>query len=401
MELRPSRRAVLRGLLFFVPLLLSARAATALQDERPGVADRIRERSHAVLCETLERTELPGVSLAFVLPGGEEVAVVAGYSCRETEMAMKPTDRLPAGSTGKTFVAAAVLRAVHLGRLSLDDPASKWLGEEEWFDRLPNAEDLTVRNLLNHTCGIPEYYDQREFLEALPADFERTWKPEELIAFVLDDEPHFPAGEGWSYADTNFLIAGLILERATRQAFYDQVREHFLVPHGLTRTIPTDRQDVPEVAQGYVVLGRFFGLPERARKDDRFTFNPQFEWCGGGFASTPLDLARWAHVLYTGKAFEGEYLEEMLNGVETRSGPGPSGGRYGLGTFLHETKAGPMHGHDGFFPGYLTSMGYFPEHGLAAALQLNSDDMSALRLPSLHLLLQDFAVIAAEELAAR
>ncbi len=401
MEPRPSRRAALRALLLFVPLLLAARIASVPQDERPGVADRIRERAHAALSEAIERANLPGASLAFVLPDGAEVTVVAGHSCRETEAAMKPTDRLPAGSTGKTFVAAAVLRAVHLGKLSLDDPAAKWLGEEVWFERLPNADDLTVRNLLNHTCGIPEYYSQREFIEVLAQDLERTWKPEELVAYVLDNEPHFPAGEGWSYADTNYLIVGMILERATDEAFYDQVRDHFLVPLELTRTIPTDRKDIPEVAQGYVVMGRSLGFPERAREDDRFTFNPQFEWCGGGFASTPLDLARWARILYTGKAFEGEYLDEMLDGVEMSRGPGPSRGRYGFGTILHETTAGPMHGHDGFFPGYLTSMGYFPEHGFAAAVQLNTDDMRALGHPSVHLLLQDFAAIAAEELAGR
>ena len=342
-----------------------------------------------------ERGLFPGASLALVLPGGEEIALCAGLASREDERAMRPKDRMPAGSIGKTFVAAAALRLRQAGRLDLEDAASRWLGEEEWFARLPNSEHLTLRNLLEHSSGIPEYYVNPGFIENLREEPARVRPPEELVSLVLDAPPLFAAGEGWSYADTNYLLVGMVIERASQKTFYEQVREHFLIPHGLRDTLPSDRRDLPGLAQGYVVMGQGLGFPARALVDGRLAVNPQFEWCGGGFATTPLDLARWARVLYQGRAFEGEYLDELLAGVETGRLPGE---RYGLGTFLRGTRAGPMRGHEGFYPGYLSAMAFFPESGFAAALQVNTDDLRGLGVRSMHTLLEPFAVIATEAL---
>jgi D-alanyl-D-alanine carboxypeptidase len=395
------RRPFLLPLLLFAAVLLGGGSRVEAQEAKTdpvgeGIAERIADRCRERLATMHEEGIFPGASLAFVLPDGTPITVVAGFADPDTARKMSPDDRLMAGSTGKTYVAAAAMRLVLAGKMSLDDPLSRWLGKREWFDRLPNASELTLRSLLQHTSGIPEYYDQREFLEILPVDPKREWSPEELIAFVLDDPPRVEAGKGWSYADTNFLLVGLVIEEVSGEPFYDQVREHLLRPHELHDTIPTDRCTLPGVVQGTVVMGRFFGYPERSQKEGEFVFNPQFEWCGGGFATTPLDLARWGRILYSGAALKGEYLDEMIAGVPTRRLPEE---RYGLGTFLQETKVGPMQGHDGFFPGYLTSLGYFSEHRFAAALQINTDDVRSIGVPSMHLLLEPFAVIAAEELA--
>ncbi len=101
-----------------------------------------------------------------------------------------------------------------------------------------------------------------------------------------------------------------------------------------------------------------------------FIINPQFEWTGGGYASTTEDLARWAKMMYEGKGFPAEMLPEMLNGVTA-----PMLGRetkYGLGVILRPTRAGLSYGHSGFFPGYMTDMMYFPEHKIAVAVQVNT-----------------------------
>lgn len=386
----PHRRSFLFGL-----SLLCLVLPVAAQEEE-NVNSRIANRCRERLAELHEKGIFPGASLAFVLENGAEITVTAGYADPDTERTMTSKDRLMAGSTGKTYVAAAAMRLALAGKLGLDDPVSEWLGDREWFPRLPNADELTVRQLLQHSSGIPEYYDQREFLDVLPKEPKRGWKPEELIAYVLDDPPRCAAGKGWSYADTNFLLVGLIIEKASGEGFYDQVREHLLTPHRLHDTIATDKLKLPGVTQGVVVMGRFFGYGERAQQDGEFVFNPQFEWCGGGFATTPLDLARWGRILYSGALFEQDYLDEMIDGVVTRRMPKE---RYGLGTFVQETKAGAMYGHDGFFPGYLTSMGYFAEHRFAAALQINTDNVRGLGVPSMHLFLEPFAEIVAEELA--
>jgi len=127
--------------------------------------------------------------------------------------------------------------------------------------------------------------------------------------------------------------------------------------------------------------------------DGRFAINPQFEWAGGGFASTAADLARWARALFTGEALPPYLLAQMLEGVPARLGPGS---RYGLGVILTDTPAGPSQGHSGFFPGYLTEMAFFPDLNVAAALQVNTSFGRALgRSPAS--VLADLALAAAED----
>ena len=112
----------------------------------------------------------------------------------------------------------------------------------------------------------------------------------------------------------------------------------------------------------------------------RLALNPQFEWTGGGIASTTADLARWAKLLYEGKAFPAAQLEQMLTGVPARLGPAT---RYGLAVILRDTPLGTAQGHSGFFPGYATEMMYFPSLKLSAALQVNSTSPYPRGMPAL------------------
>ena len=135
-------------------------------------------------------------------------------------------------------------------------------------------------------------------------------------------------------------------------------------------------------------------MPDRVLEDGVFCYNPQFEWCGGGYASTALDLARWARLLYRGEAFDGAYLETMLDSVPANLGPGVE---YGLGVMIAETALGPRYGHDGFMTGYLATMGYYVDAGVSVAVMLNTDDASVVGMP-LTRLGEQLATIAVEEL---
>ena len=109
--------------------------------------------------------------------------------------------------------------------------------------------------------------------------------------------------------------------------------------------------------------------------DGKLVTNPQFEYAGGGLASTPEDLARWAKALYEGKAFtKPETLKAMLDGVDATSPRGGGKGvKYGLGVQIRESDWGPSYGHGGWFPGYLTEVEYFPKHRVTIAVQFNTD----------------------------
>lgn len=373
------------------PLLAQAlhRDTPAQEGTKLAAEAGLEERLQTELDALVARSGVPGASLAVVLADEGRIAITSGLADQEAGRKLEPGDKMLAGSTGKTFVAALALALVHEEKLGLDDAVSDWLGEESWYSRLPNAQGIHVRELLNHTSGIPEYYEKQGFVEALVAGPDRTWKPAELIKWVLDDPPLFEPGEGWSYADTNYIVLGLILERAGKEQVYAAIARRLLVPNGLGATVPSTSRRIDGLVPGTTALWKGAGLSGRTIVDGAFVIQPQFEWTGGGFASTPTDLAWWAHVLYGGRAFEWEYLPELLDSVPARTGPEE---RYGLGVQVFPTRFGPMHGHGGFFPGYLTILGYLPEHQLALAMQINTDEFGRIRRP-LHRLLEDFAAV--------
>src|SRR4051794_21757889 len=113
--------------------------------------DRLRSALTAEAEAIRAEVSAPGVSVGFVLPDGRAGGVAVGLADTDTKTPLTPEHRLMAGSVGKTFVAAWVLQLVEEGTLGLDDRAERWLGQEPWYPRLPNAATLTVRGLLNHT----------------------------------------------------------------------------------------------------------------------------------------------------------------------------------------------------------------------------------------------------------
>jgi D-alanyl-D-alanine carboxypeptidase len=261
-------------------------------------------------------------------------------------------------------------------RLDLDAKIARWFAMEDWFARLPNGKYLTLRMLMNHTSGIPEHVLDPKFIAVLREKPDKVWKPEELIAYVLDKNPLFPAGQGWSYADTNYILVGMIIERETKQTCYELIRRRLLEPLKLKQTVPSDRRALPGLITGYSQPNSPFGFEGRFLRDGKGVINPQCEWAGGGFVSTAGDLARWAKALYEGKAFGEEMRKQMLAGVPAKTGRGD---KYGLGVQIRQTAPGLSYGHGGWFPGYLSEMEYFPEKRVAIAVQFNTDDMRSLR----------------------
>ncbi|HZM87708.1 MAG TPA: serine hydrolase domain-containing protein [Blastocatellia bacterium] len=330
--------------------------------------------------ELHKTASFPGATIGFVLPDGRSGSVSVGLADTENRIALKPADRMLAGSIGKTYVSAITLQAVQEGKLDLDAKIERWLGSESWFPRLPNAKDITLRMLMNHSSGIPEHVLNKDFIAALKKDPDRVWKPHELIAYILDAKPLFAAGQGWSYADTNYILVGMIFERVTKKTVYGEVARRILKPFKLERTIPSDRRILPQLITGYSMPNSPFGFEGRVIIDGKFIINPQMEWTGGGFASTAEDLARWAKLLYEGKVLKQEMLDQMLAGVAANEGRGSgAGNKYGLAVQIRPSDWGVSYGHGGWFPGYRSEMEYFPQNKIAVAVQFNTDDARAMK----------------------
>jgi D-alanyl-D-alanine carboxypeptidase len=186
------------------------------------------------------------------------------------------------------------------------------------------------------------------------------------------------AGQNFSYADTNYILVGMIVERVTKKKLYDEVARRVLKPLKLANIIPSDSRTLAGVTTGHSRPGSPFKLEGRVIVDGKFIINPQMEWAGGGFASTPEDLARWAKAMYEAKAFKKPFLDQMLTGVEAREGRG-AGAKYGLGVQIFQSQLGQSYGHGGWFPGYLSQMEYFPSHRIAVAIQFNTDAANKLK----------------------
>ncbi|MBK7933220.1 MAG: beta-lactamase family protein [Acidobacteria bacterium] len=360
---------ILRTIVFALSFLTVFISADAQVTPVPASSD-LRNELQRNLEEWYKAGKFPGATLGVVLADGETMSLAVGYSDRTAKSPMKPTDRMLAGSTGKTFAAATALQLVYEGKIGLDERVEKYLGSLSWFSRLPNARDITVRQLLNHTSGLVRYEFKDQFTKDLTANPEKIWKPQELLAYLLDEKPPFDAGKGWDYSDTNYIVLGMIIERVTGRKFYDEAGRRLLKPLKLTNTIPQDRIKLKGVIQGYAGANNPFGGKDEMISNGKFAINPQFEWTGGGYASTSGDLARWAKLIYEGKAFDASLLPQVFDGVAA-----PMLGRetrYGLCVIIRKTPAGTSYGHSGFFPGYMTDMMYFPEQRIAIAVQVNT-----------------------------
>ena len=318
------------------------------------------------------------MTAAWTLPNGQTETVAIGMHSIEWNVAMKPTDRMLSGSIGKTYFAAAILRMVEAGQLDLDRKVAFYLGKRPWFKRMPNAGTITLRQLMTHTSGIPEHVESPEFIAAIMKEPAKTYKPEELLSFVFDKKPLFEAGKGWSYADTNFILAAYTAESVSDKPLYAVIEKEFLKPLRLNATSPSTSQWLDGLTQGYSMPNSPFGFSGPTVDDHTYLkFNPQMEWAGGGFISTSADLSKWAKALYEGKAISAAAVKMMIDaGVPAKTGPGD---KYGLGVQIRTSEFGPSWGHGGWFPGYLSEMEYFPDKKFSVAVQFNTDDMRALK----------------------
>ncbi|MDE0692991.1 MAG: serine hydrolase [Gammaproteobacteria bacterium] len=341
-----------------------------------GSEARTLDEQHlaALLEEARAEMKMPGLRAAVRLPDGRIVRAATGLADKEAGTPLDNDIAMPGGSTGKTFVAALTMLLVEDGTLSLDDPASKWLGDLSWYTRLPNPADIRVRHLLSHSAGISDYpgtfrYNLHSVWRAIRRGGIR-FTPEELIGFATGKKPLNPPGEGYRYTDVGYLVLGRLIEAATGRSYYDLLTERILEPHGFEDIVLQDRSVLP-VTPGYTMGAR------NLRDDGTMKIDPSSEWTGGGLASTPTDLVRFHAALAAGEIVRPESLEQMLEGGWHN--PATPGEHYGFGLFVHDH--GTAWSHGGLWPGYRTHVTHNTRAATTIAVQTNRDgriDMGAV-----------------------
>jgi D-alanyl-D-alanine carboxypeptidase len=317
-----------------------------------------------------------GAILAYAAGSASPVTAAAGLADVEAGERMRPWRRLLGASIGKSFVAALCVKLSGDGPLRLDEPISRWVGNRSWFAGLPGAPEITLRMLLNHSSGLQDHVYQPGYLEKRTRADDPDWifPHDDKIALVSGKPGKFAPGTGFNYTDTEYLIAGLIIEQASGRSYYDLLQETFLDPLQLEFTSPSDRRRLAGLSAGYMAKNDPFqraGMPSKVMRDGELLYHPGNEWTGGGLITNPQDLVVWARQLFSGALLGEEATREILGSTIAEPLDLPWR-RYGLGAMEFESNGRPLYGHWGNMPGYSGLMIYAPTEDLAFALQVNS-----------------------------
>ena len=224
-------------------LLFSCRGNKQVETNFLGETERLLQ---ARLDSLTDNRIVPGATLSVRFGDGTNISLASGLADVEKEIPMKPDDIMLSGSVGKTYVAAVILKLYEQRLLDLRAKAISCLEDTVWFLKVRNAPDITIEMLLNHTAGIPEYVYHKELWEAIKENPDKEWSVEERLSYIINEPATNPPGEGWAYADSHYLILGLIIEKVTGRSYYEVLDELVLGPFNLNHTFHSDRRSIPD-----------------------------------------------------------------------------------------------------------------------------------------------------------
>jgi CubicO group peptidase (beta-lactamase class C family) len=260
------------------------------------------------------------------------------------------------GSMNKMFTAAAVARLVEAGKLSFDDPISKYI-DESW---LPKAvtDKITVRHLLTHTSGLGSYFNET-YMKSSRALFRKLddYKP-----LIKDDKPAFTPGARFQYSNTGLFLLGVVIEKVTGEDYFDHIRKAIYAPAGMTNSDSYEMDyPVENLAIGYSADWK---SPYRWQ-NNLYKHVIKGGPAGGGF-STVKDLHRFALALLGGKLVSNKTRDLMWTDF--------IGANYGYGFSVGQGPGGKVVGHSGGFSGINSQLDIYVDSGYVVAVMSNIDN---------------------------
>lgn len=327
-----------------------------------------------VLDSMVVQNEIPGLNFSFIDSNKVQHDFSSGLENMAHKTNLTTTHTMFSGSVGKTYAAAIIFQMADEGRIQLDDKVLLHLPKNNWLRRIPNMEDISVRMLLSHTSGLPRWVMKPEVWDILHKEPDKVWSYEDRFAFVFDEAPVHQAGARWTYSDTNYLLLGYLIETLLEKDYYEVLNERIVMPYKLENTYPSLSRSIERLSSGYSSMPTSFQVPsEVVDSIGQYVFNPQFEWTGGGLASTTSDLIKWVDIYYTKDIISKTRREDMFEINDVGRNVYDQIHSYGMGTFIYSTAYGDAYGHSGFMPGYNTIMAYFPKMNMSLAIQINCD----------------------------
>lgn len=300
----------------------------------------------------------PGVSIAVVQGGKIAFEKAYGKARLEPPVDARPEMRFSIGSVSKQLLAGSVLLLVQEGKLSLDDRVSRYLPD------LTRASEVTIRHLLTHTSGYQDYYPQ----DYVAPFMEKVVTADQILNQWARKPLDFDPGTRWQYSNTNYVIAGRIVERVTGGPFFDFLSKRILKPLGMTTAINLAEQTLgPQDAAGYTRFAS--GPPRPATPEGR-----GWLFAAGELAMTAHDLALWDISLMEHKLLTPASIEAMTTPARLRNGTPTN---YALGVGVTDADGHPRWRHGGAVSGFVSLNTVWPDQRAAVVVFANEDGSSA------------------------
>jgi D-alanyl-D-alanine carboxypeptidase len=361
--------------------------------ERAGIVARLQ----AALDAGRADLAAPGIVASVLFPDGRQWTGVSGVADIASGRPLSPDTPFAIASVSKTFLAAEILLLVEDGRLALDDEVAPLL-PTTLVGGVAIDSRITIRMLLDHSSGLGDYLVSPALDRAVRADPAGVWTPDEALAYARPTVA--PPNTGYHYANTNYVLLGLIAERLTGNTLAAEFRSRFFEPLGL-RSASYQGAEPPaaELPTAYrYSSGRLDATPTDVTDGSAirpFTSITTAAGAAGSVAASARDLALWARAVYDGRVLETETVALMIGDAEAalrRVPPYP----YGLGVQVFTIDERLSYGHSGRLVGARSVVRWFPEEEIAIAITTNQS-----RFDPTPILVDLLAIVAPQEIGER
>lgn len=344
---------------FFFTLIFSGNIAKA------QLSDAFQDRLSYVMDSVCTKFRIKGVSAAVLVPDAGTWKGVYGKS--NANQAITTDMMFGIGSNTKTYISTLMLKFQEEGSVDIDDTIGNWI------KNYPNISGkITIRQLLNHTSGIYSYTENPAWDDSIFANFQRIWKPEEMLKLV--SAPKFQAGKSWDYSNTNYLLAGLIIEKITQKPLNIALRDKILAPNGLNNTFlfPVETFSAP-MPDAWTYVFNWKESMKDLSEIQGYSHNSFFSaaWAAGGLMTTAEDNVIFWQKLLSGEIINANSLNELKKSIALTTTIS-----YGLGIFRYKNfNRSTIYSHGG------TGMGFINENltdsatGITISVLTNQDSV--------------------------
>ena len=333
-------------------VVLASIVAASIASAEP-LSPKTRATLDAFVGAEMQRENVPGVAVAIVRGG--EVLVAQGYGLANVEHGVRVTPEtvFESGSVGKQFTSAALMTLVEEGKVALNDSITKYLTDapESW-------RPITVRHLLTHTSGIPDYT-----VESF--DLRKDYTEDELAKMAYGLKLEFEPGARWSYSNTGFVLLGILMHKASGRFYGEILKERLFDPLGMkTARMISEADIVPNRAAGY-------RLVDGEIKNQEWVAPTLNTTADGSLYLSLRDYIAWDLGLRAKAVLKSQSWSQVYTPVSLRSGkPYP----YGFGWFVDQSNGKPWYYHGGAWQGFTTAISRYLGDDLTVVVLTNSAD---------------------------